>query len=359
MSISKIDPAGLDVGQIGGRRNLIINGAMQVAQRGTSNAFSTDSYGYIIDRFEINNYIDDTVTVSQSSTAPDGFANSMKYAFSSGDNSLAAGDYLAHFTKFEGQDLQQLKKGTANAESVTLSFWIRSSVTGTYIAELYDNDNTRQISQSYTVDAADTWEKKELTFSGDTTGAFGNDNNLSMWITWWFAAGSTYSGGTLNTSWASATNANRAVGQVNAAASSGNEIYITGVQLEVGTVATPFEHRSYGEELALCQRYFWRQSYSGSAEGVVPGGGFNTNEFYTPIRFSTIMRADPACSVSDAGHFQVLTNNAARTPSSFTFSQTSTYSLTLLASVTITLGHYGWLRFGTNSSAYIQADAEL
>jgi hypothetical protein len=248
----------VDAGGITGR-NLIINGAMQVAQRGTSETgVTTEKYANAPDRFKFIIGNAGTWTVSQSTTAPEGFSNSYKLDCTTADASLAAGDYIIVSQFIEGQNLQHLKKGTSNAEPLTLSFWVRSAKTGTYIVEIRDNDNTRSISQSYTVSSANTWERKTLTFSGDTTGTLGNDNGNSLAVQFWLAAGSTFSSGTLATSWGSVTNANRAVGQVNIADSTSNDWYITGVQLEVGEQATPFEHRSYGDELFLCQRYYQR-----------------------------------------------------------------------------------------------------
>jgi hypothetical protein len=242
-----------------GRRNLIINGAMNVAQRGASETGVTTFGYYACDRyiFELTNA--GTWTLSQSTDAPAGFANSFKLDCTTADASLAAGDLVLFSQRFEGQDLQHLQKGTSSAKSLTASFWVKSSKTGTYILEIDDNDNVRNINKSYTINAANTWEYKTITFEGDTTGTLDNDNGFSFRVIFWLAAGSNWSSGTLATSWGSTTNANRAVGNVNLADSTSNEFYITGVQLEVGSVATEFEHRSYGEELALCQRYYHQQ----------------------------------------------------------------------------------------------------
>ena len=267
MAISKIDSDGivsggitadsLNIGQIGGRRNIIINGAMQVAQRGTSWTGLT-TIGYRLDRFEFYLGSFGTWTATQSTDVPtgSGFANSFKIECTTANASLASGNVGIIRQPIEGQNLQQLAKGTASAKNITVSFWVKSNKTGTYIFELYDGDNTRQVSASYSVSSSNTWEKKEITIDGDTTGAFDNDNVASLYVQWWLGAGSSFTSGTLNTSWASNVDANRVVGQVNLADTVGNTFQITGVQLEVGSVATPFEHRSYGAELAACQRYF-------------------------------------------------------------------------------------------------------
>ena len=253
-------------GQAQGNKNLIINGAMNVAQRGTVTSAVHDSFGGP-DRYKISETGDTVFTMSQDSDTPtgEGFANSLKLDVTTADSSLAAGDFASVMYNFEGQNLQTLKKGTSSAKSVTLSFYIKSTITGTYIVQLYDNDNNRQVSKSYTVSSADTWEKKTITFPADTTGAFDDDNALSLLIRWWFAAGTTYSSGTLATTWASFTAANAAVGQVNAVNSTSNNIFLTGIQLEIGEVATPFEHESFDLTLDKCKRYYQKSFAYGTA----------------------------------------------------------------------------------------------
>jgi hypothetical protein len=165
-----------------GMKNIIINGDMSIAQRSTSVAsITTDGY-YTVDRFLLDCDSQGTWTMSQSTDTPtgQGFATSLKMDCTTADASPAVSDKITIQHRIEGQNLQYLKKGTANAVSTTLSFWVKSTKTGTFIAELFDNDNSRQISKSYTVDVTDTWEKKTLTFAGDTTGAFGNDNAVSL-----------------------------------------------------------------------------------------------------------------------------------------------------------------------------------
>jgi hypothetical protein len=241
-----------------GMKNIIINGDMSIAQRSTSVAGITGQGYNTIDRFETHASSLGTWTQSQSTDVPtgQGFATSLKMDCTTADASPSAGDFLYVRQKVEGQNLQYLKKGTANALSTTLSFWVKSNKTGTYIAELYDIDNNRTISNSYTISLADTWEKKTLTYAGDTTGAFDNDNGRSLDVAFWLGAGTTYTSGTLQTSWGSQTNANRAVGQVNLADSTDNEWYITGVQLEAGTTASDFEFLPVDVNLQRCQRYF-------------------------------------------------------------------------------------------------------
>ena len=246
---------------------LIINGDMAVAQRATSTTGITGGGYYTIDRMKVDLSDNGTWTHTQDTDVPtgQGFANSWKLDCTTADTSVASGTF--HLTRylFEGQDLQLLKKGTSSAEKVTVSFWIKATVTGTYIAELFDVDNSRQISQAYTVSSANTWEKKVLSFVADTTGALGNDNASSFAVNLWLGAGSDFSSGTLSTTWTSSTNANRAVGQVNSASSTDNNVYLTGLQMEVGEFdansIAPFQHESFECNLYRCMRYY-RQSYS-------------------------------------------------------------------------------------------------
>jgi hypothetical protein len=275
-------------------RNIIINGDMSIAQRSTSVAsISTVGY-YTIDRFKLTDASSGTWTQSQSTDVPtgQGFATSLKMDCTTADASPGSGDSLVLQQLIEGQNLQYLKKGTSSAESTTLSFWVKSNKTGTYICELRDVDNNRTISQSYTISSANTWEKKTITFAGDTTGALGNDNAESLRCNFYLNAGSNYTSGTLQTSWGGRTDANRAVGQVNLADSTANEWYITGVQLEVGTSASDFEFLPYDVNLQRCQRYYQQLNQNGANgwctfSGVRNGGADVQNigiPLPTPLR---------------------------------------------------------------------------
>ena len=281
-------------------RNIIINGDMSIAQRSTSVSSVTTTGYRTCDRFQPVMNGSGTWTISQSTDVPtgEGFANSFKFDCTTAD---ASPNYLFLQTRFEGQNLQYLKKGTSNAESLTLSFWVKSNKTGTYIAELRDVDNVRTISKSYTIDSASTWEKKTITFDGDTTGTLDNDNNSSLDLHFWLSAGTTYASGTLATSWESTTNANRAVGQVNLADDTANEWYITGVQLEVGTSATPFEYIPYDVNLTRCMRYFERVSKDGnrSLAPIANGMQRTTTQAYGHVMCRVLKRAS-ATSVSQS-----------------------------------------------------------
>jgi len=296
--------------QIGGRRNMIINGAMQVAQRGTSQASITSTGYYTIDRWQVAITNGGTWTMSQDTDVPtgEGFANSLKMDCTTADTSFGASDSLYVRTKLESQDCQNMKKGTSSAEKVTLRFWVKSSKTGTHIVELLDNDNSRFVSLAYTISSANTWENHTLTFPADTTGAFADDNGVGLGIHWYMGAGSNISSGTLGTTWHT-TQANRAAGQVNLADSTDNNWYLTGVQLEVGSQATPFEHRSFGEELALCQRYYQQfsgdpEAYAGTeadAESCGAGVWYGSSQILGMLAYKAPMRTAPSISFVEAG----------------------------------------------------------
>jgi len=278
---------------------LIINGDMQIAQRGTS-ATGLTSTGYqTLDRWRFVALSLGTWTMSQDTDVPtgQGFSSSLKLDCTTANASLGAGNVLQLQTRFEGQNCQMLKKGTSSAESVTISFWVKSPKTGTHIAELRDIDNTRHISKSYTVSSANTWEKKVISFAGDTTGVLDNDNSVSFDLQFWLGAGTNYTSGTLATSWASTTDANRAVGQVNVGDNTANNFYLTGVQLEVGTFDAnsipPFQFEDVGTSLARCQRYYYVHA-EGLNKTIGAGANFSSSLLTCSVHFPTTMRSAPS-----------------------------------------------------------------
>jgi hypothetical protein len=270
-----------------------------VWQRSTSTASITTTAYHTADRWETSMSSLGTWTQSRSTDVPSGqgFGYSLKMDCTTADASPAAGDYLIFAQKMEGQNLQHLLKGTSSAKKITVSFWVKSNKTGTYIVRILDEDNTRHICKSYTISSASTWQKVELTFDGDTTGTLDNDNASSLRIQWWLGTGSTYSSGTLATSWESVTNANMAVGQVNLADSTSNEWYITGVQLEVGSKATDFEFEPYATTLSKCHRYYEKVATSYSYMSM-RGKLSNTNQVLSNIYFKQNMRAAPTVTVT-------------------------------------------------------------
>ena len=275
--------------QIGGTRNIIINGAMQVAQRGTSTS-SWTGIGYpACDRQKTLASYGGTWTISQSTEAPsdNGFTKSTKYDCTTANTSLSASSYLQHYYRIEGYDLQGVRKGTSGAKALTLSFWVKTNKTGTYNVEAIDQDNSRLCSFSYTVSDSN-WNKYVVTFPADTTGAFGDDNGASLDLGWWLVAGTTFSSGSNQNTFGSFTQANRAPSNVNLADSTSNEWYITGIQLELGSEATAFEHRNFGEELSLCQRYY--EITEGGFQGPVYG---TDSDIKISIPFRVKKRASP------------------------------------------------------------------
>jgi hypothetical protein len=250
--------ASVNSGAIGGRRNIVYNGEMKVAQRSASVAGLGAAAGYFtLDRWNIGLGAASAgrFTMAQIADGPAGFANCTKLSCTTADTSIAAGEQLIIHQALEGQDLQQIKKGTASAEQLTVSFWVKGNASATYVAELYDADNTRQISKTFAVTTS--WARITLTYPADTTGAFDDDNAASLYLILWLHGGSTYTSGTLNSSaWAAVTSANRAVGISSFFDATSRTLFFTGVQMEIGATATDFEHRTFGEELALCQRYY-------------------------------------------------------------------------------------------------------
>jgi hypothetical protein len=291
--------------------NLIINGDMRIAQRGTVSSIGAPSYGGC-DRFQLNLSGVANFTLEQSTDAPANtqFKNSQRLTVGTGDAVGTASDFALIRTMFEGQDLHQFKKGTTNAEQFTLQFWVRSSVTGTYIVRLWDNDNNRAVSKSYTISSADTWEYVTLTFPADTTGAFDDDNGRSLIIQWYVAAGSNYTSGTLSEVWAAKVDANGVVGQVNGIASTSNIFALTGVKLEVGDTATAFVPDDYSTALAKCQRYFQLFGFG------MPASCDLTTNVSIPFHTSVPMRTTSPTFVIENTSFQIRSNNAVRTASS-------------------------------------------
>ena len=303
MAITRIgNPALADVREPN-FRNIIINGDMSQSQRSTSVSSITSGGYHACDRWKEDMTSAGTWTISQSTTVPtgQGFATSLKMDCTTANGSLSANSELMVQQRLEGQMLQYLKKGTSDAVSTTLSFWVRSNKTGTYICELQDVDNNRQISKSYTISSADTWEKKTITFPGDTTGALDNNNARSLDCSFYLAAGSNLSSGTLSTTWTAKTDANRAVGQVNLADSTSNEWYVTGVQLEAGSVASDFEFLPVDVNENRCLRYFYQIISKTDTNSInAYGYYYSSSNIKFPTRLPTQMRSAPTLEQSIA-----------------------------------------------------------
>ena len=297
----------LNIGQIGGRRNMVINGAMQVAQRGTS-GFTTNA-AYTLDRYKVFCPAA-SFTLSQSTTAPTDFYHSLKI-----ENTSAAtpssGNGGNIFTTLEGNSVSQLNWGTSNAKTATLSFYVRANNTGTYCVSLENANGTigtgsHSFVAEYTINSADTWEEKKIVIPGPTVGTWTTDTSLGIVIGWTLEVGSNFETSTAD-AWQSGLK-RQTSNQVNWQQTASANFHLTGVQFEIGK-ATPFEHRSFGEELALCQRYF---NIFGSLEtgnnfenfGTVVAFGTNAGEHRMQMTMPTTMRAIP--TVANSGNFACL-----------------------------------------------------
>ena len=353
-------------------KNIIINGDMSIAQRGTSvSSITTSSYN-TLDRFKLTIGSAGTWTQSQSTDVPSGqgFAKSLKMDCTTANASLSSGAYFFLEQQIEGQNLQYLKKGTANAESLTLSFWVKSNKTGTYIAELRDTDNDRAISKSYTISSASTWEKKTITYDGDTSGAFTNDNNTSLRLQFHLGAGSSYQSGTLQTSWGARTQADEVVGQVNLADSTSNEWYVTGVQLEAGT-ASDFEFLPHDINLKRCQRYYAVVA-DRRTSGVNPirdqraigiGTTHYPNQVSVQMHFPTEMRTVPSIDqASGTDYYQYYHETTGDNFDSFNSiggNGVSTMIVRNTNQISASHGVSGTVNATSSGNSYVAFDAEL
>ena len=298
MALTTVRPQGM--GFVTGRRNVVINGAMQVAQRSTSVTGIGGSAGYFtVDRFDM--FFNNTagrLTQSQADiTDLAGFPHALKLDCTTADTSIASDEVAILQYAIEGQDLQQFKKGYSDAESFTVSFYVKGNASATYTIELQDNDNSRQNTQTF--DVTTGWTRVTKTFAADTTGKFDNDNAASLRIQIYLQAGSTYTSGTFTSNtWATLTNANTVKSdQTMFFDSTDRELFITGLQLEVGENASDFEHRSFGEEQTLCQRYYYRINNAGSGDTVINVGFcIDSDDIELAVHTPVSMRTTPSGS---------------------------------------------------------------
>lgn len=291
-----------------GRKNIIHNGAMQVAQRSTSETGLGAATGYFtLDRWKMAEGAASAgrYTMAQVADGPAGFANCLKITTTTADTSIAAGENLRIRQSFEGQDLQQLQKGTATAKQVTVSFYVKGNASATYTCELNDLDNGRTINQEFSVTTS--WNRIELTFAADTSDPLDDDNARSLDLHIWLHAGSDFTSGTFSSNaWKDAVNNTRASdSQTSIFDSTSRTFFITGVQMEIGATATDFEHRTFGDELQQCQRYFCRTYAYGTATGTATNNGsvVSTSQAVSAYasagnwRFPVDMRAAPTVTL--------------------------------------------------------------
>jgi len=271
-------------------RNLFINGDMNISQRGTS-ASSVTASQYLCDRWEYETIGEETVTISQVADAPDnsGLNKSFKVEVTTADSDVIASDYAVIKQVIEAQNLQHLEYGTSDAKKITISFQVKSSVTGTYAVGLEHGETASYQSQTYSISSANTWEKKTLTFVGNTATAINNDNGGGLHVNFFLTAGTSYTTGS-NGAWGAATNwaANHAaniIGTVN------STFFITGVQVEVGDQATDFEHLPHDVQLARCKRYF--ENYELESGSALFGLSFNANDATCRLEYKITKRLAP------------------------------------------------------------------
>jgi hypothetical protein len=288
----------LGAGNASSFKNRIINGAMVIDQRNAgASVTQTTSVQYTLDRWWCFGSVTSKFTVQQNAnsvTPPTGFTNYLGVVSSSA-YAVGAGEIFQFAQRIEGFNFADLAWGTASAQAVTLSFWVRSSLTGTFGGALRNSDANRSYPFSYTISASNTWEQKTVTIAGDTTGTWVTNNGIGCNVYFSLGTGSTFSG--TAGAW-SANNFQSATGATSVVGTNGATLYITGVQLEVGTVATSFDYRSYGTELLLCQRYFEAivlNSYSATGQAYSTSGG------EVPIYFTVKKRADPTITLPATG----------------------------------------------------------
>ena len=347
-----------------GSKNIVINGDMSIAQRGTSeSSYTSDTYS-TVDRMKTRVGSLGTWTISQSTDVPtgQGFAKSLKWDCTTADASPAADDFLFLEHKIEGQNLQYLKYGTSSSETVTLSFWVKSNKTGTGQVNLRDYDNDKLLGGTYTISSANTWEKKTITYIGNTSDTLDNDNAVSLALEFWLDSGSTYTGGTAPTAWETRDQTDRnAAGTLSLGDNTANDWFITGVQLEAGTTASDFEFLPYDVNLARCQRYYHEQGRTTTGdnyEGFCIIAAYSATASRGVYFLPTTMRSIP--SFSSNGNF-ALVGGSAGSVTAIALADgggNPAVSLNITASG-MTAGDGFQLRSDNDADAFLAFDAEL
>ena len=341
-----------------GRKNILINGSMQIYQRASSASTGTGSSGTyrVHDRWYIRNANMGNFTVSNGSDLSTGFSNYIRWECTTADASPSSGDFLYMQQAIEGYNVQQLKKGTPNAQYSTLSFWVKSSEVGIFTVQIYDGSNGRSCVKRYTIDSADTWEYKTLLIPPDTTGTITNDNGARYFTTFWLGSGTNKTTGTNQLDrWASTVGSSEASGQTgNIASSVGSYIQFTQVQYEVGKNATEFEHRSYGEELALCQRYYNRVGSGNVFHGRMNGGSVADYSYFYPVTMRIAPQGNSGFNTASAEYGAI-----GLTVTNVVVNDTGTHSATIRGyfSNSGTSGYGAYLKL--TGTTYVEFNAEL
>ena len=343
-------------------RNIIINGDMSIAQRGTSVSGVTANTYTSTDRFFTELNTAGTWTSAQDTDVPSGqgFVNSMKWSCTTANASLSSNSYFSINQRIEGQNLYYLKFGTSSAESLTASFWVKSNKTGTYIYYIYSHQ-VRIICKTFTIDSTDTWEKKTITFDGDTISAITNTNAVGIISGFVLVAGSDRTSGTQNNAWSAYTASELAPSQtVNLADSTSNYINITGIQLEAGTTASDFEFLPHDVNLKRCQRYYFLKA-SGSSQDLGIATYYSSSDLRGSFGFPTTMRATPTLEVTvvtDAYDFR--RNSGVDRMSNFVLNNASLTSASIMnnSAVSGTAGQSGHL-FTDGANCFVAVSSEL
>jgi hypothetical protein len=341
-----------------GFKNRIINGAMLLNQRGFSGTVTADG-NYGLDRWQMFSSASSKYSLSQSSDAPAGFINSILVT-SLATTSVGATDYYYLRQCVEGLNCTDLSWGTANAKTVTLSFWVKSSLTGTFGGTLENNAQNRSYPISYTISAANTWEYKSVTVAGDTTGTWLTTNGIGIMVQFGLGVGSTYSD--TAGAWTSKASAWSATGATSVVGTNGATFYITGVQLEVGTAATNFDVRSYTTELQLCQRYFVRL-INGNGQELGSGWNYESSQLSGLLYAPVSMRATPSIiSSSGTDYYIFYRNGAGDTFNSLTIELSNATNNVVSyynnSQISGTAGQCGLVR-SNNASASVALSSEL
>jgi hypothetical protein len=346
-------------------KNLIINGAMTVSQRGTSFAGLGTAAAYTLDRWklDINGSPQARVTITQDTDVPSGqgFASSLKIDVTTAESAVAAGETFHVFQNIEAQNLQLLAYNTASAKTMALSFWFKSPKSGTHCVTIDNQDGGSTYIREFTVASADTWEKHSVTFPGDTAAGINNDNGTGLTLIFPLINGTTYQG-TANT-WTGSGTQWSTSNQQNLLDNTANNIYITGVQLEVGSIATDFEHEPYSVTLEKCQRYYWRiQEFSTNAVPIGAGEMDSTTQAKIHIDYPVAMRSStPTLQVSNVADFKIQSNAVIANSTNVT-SDYSANPYKHQIAVTLSGGTAGQgvtMRTDGSSNGYIGFDAEL
>ena len=341
-------------------RNVIINGNMSVAQRGTSSTGLGASSGYFTcDRWLTNFQTSGRLTMTQDSSAPSGFANSLKVACTTADTSIASDEQFVISQRIEGQNLQAFAKGTSDAKPFSVSFYVKGNASATYICELRDRDNSRSAGKTFNVTT--DWTRVELTFPADTTGAFDDDNARSLDFNIFLHAGTDKTSGTLSNTFASEVSANRAGGlSTSFFDSTDRTFFITGVQLEVGQNPTEFEHEPFANTLRKCQRYFRTFGGNSGNERVAVGFYYSSTGFRTVIPLSPQMRATPTLTVTTDNqmHVEAIGGSAANSAHSLDQASPKVASVNVTTTHSKTAGQAGQLMFNGSDNRLTLA-AEL